>query len=183
VSVGASWRPVPSLRIGVDVTWVDWSDYRSPIGKSDVILTIDVPPDLADLIDVPDSIDSTDFVPAKFNDRFIPRIGIEATLVEDEDLSFTGRLGYFFESTPVPGQAGLTNLIDNHRHALSAGVGLSLEGLEPLISGGLTLDAHFQWSIIPERTIQKASLVDSIGDYRARGQLFGAGATVGLEFE
>jgi long-chain fatty acid transport protein len=183
VAVGASYRPIPELRIGLDVTWVDWSDYRSPVGRSDTVLNIAVPPELSDFIEVPDSIASTYFIPAGLTDRFVPRVGVEVRALSSEALELDARAGYYYENTPVPEQRHLTNLIDTDHHVLSAGIGAALLQLQPLISDRLVVDAHVQLSILPERLTRKSSLVDEIGDYRASGIVFAGGLSVGVELE
>jgi long-chain fatty acid transport protein len=181
LSLGVTVDPIDELRIGVELTWVRWSDYRSAIGSSDVVLDLDVPESLRDIIRVPDMIASTRMIPAEFEDRIVPRLGIEATPLKNDDITLQGRFGYFFESTPVPDQRTLTNLIDNDRHAFSLGAGVRLTGLDPFIQGALTFDAHVQWSIIPERLTEKSTLVTTIGDYRSSGQMWNGMFTAGLE--
>ncbi len=183
LSFGASVTPFDRLTLNAEVTWVDWSDYETSIGASDVILTVDIPPELSDLISVPDSINSTRPIQAKFRDRWVPRIGAELALVDTPAFELDARAGYLFESTPAPAQTGRYNLIDTDRHVLSLGAGVILRDLEPTVDGFLTLDAHFQWSILPERVMSKDSLVDTYGDYRAHGQIFAAGLTAEVGFE
>src|SRR5690606_27811108 len=139
-------------------------DYETSIGASDVILTVDIPPELSDLINVPDSINSTRPIQAKFRDRWVPRIGAEVALVDTPALELDARAGYLFENTPAPVQSGLYNLFDTGRHVLSLGAGVVLRDLEPTVDGFVSVDAHFQWSILPERVTLKDSLVDSNGD-------------------
>ena len=183
LSFGASVRVLEWLKVNAELTWVDWSDYETSIGQSDVVLTLDVPPELMDFIEVPDSIASTRPIDAGFSDRWVPRIGLEARALETDALSLDVRAGYFFESTPVPEQSGAYNLIDTDRHALSLGAGLVLTDLEPTVNGFLAFDLHLQYSILPERTMVKQSLVDTFGDYRARGSIFAAGLVTELGFE
>jgi long-chain fatty acid transport protein len=183
VSLGVSVRPFDFLWVGAELTWVDWSDYQSAIGASDVTLRIDVPPELESLIDVPDSIASTRFIDAELRDRFVPRFGVEAVPFESDAVRVTGRIGYLYENTPVPEQRALTNLIDNDRHAFSLGAGVALTDLEPTLPGTLSLDVHVQYSVLPERLTRKSSLVDAIGDYRARGEVWNGAVTLGVAFE
>jgi long-chain fatty acid transport protein len=181
LSLGVTVDPLDELRIGVELTWVRWSDYRSAIGASDVVLDLDVPPALAGIIRVPDMIASTRMVPAEFEDRIVPRLGIEATPLRNDDVTLQGRFGYVFESTPVPEQRQLTNLVDNDRHAFSLGAGVRFTDLAPFIAGALTLDLEAQLSIIPERLTEKSTLVTTIGDYRASGMLWNGMVTAGVE--
>ena len=186
LSFGASVRVLDWLKINAELTWVDWSDYETSIGSSDVVLTLDVPPELMDFIEVPDEIASTRGLTNEelgMSDRWVPRIGIEARAAETDALALDVRAGYFFESSPMPEQSGPYNLIDTDRHAMSLGAGLVLTDLEPTVSGFLSIDLHLQYSILPERLMEKRSLVDTFGDYRARGSIFAAGLTTELGFE
>lgn len=183
LSFGGSVTPVEGVTINAELTWVDWSDYEASIGASDVILTVEIPPELSDLVQVPDSINSTRPIKPGFRDRWIPRVGMEVLAVDTPALELRARAGYFYESSPVPNQMGAYNLIDTDRHAFSVGAGLALLDLEPTVDGFITLDAHFQWSILPQRLMIKESLVDTYGDYRADGQIFAAGLTAELGFD
>ena len=180
---GASVEPADWIRISVDVTWLLWSGYISPLGLSQIQLVIDVPPELEDTIMVPDSFPTQLQQPASFSDRVVPRIGVEMTPYRDADLAFDVRVGYFYENSPVPAQTGFANLVDTDRHAWSLGVGLDLTGLRPLLPGALSFDAHFMYAWLPPRATIKTSLIDPVGDYVAEGHIFSGGATVGVSFE
>ncbi|MDQ3032520.1 MAG: hypothetical protein M3Y87_08900 [Myxococcota bacterium] len=182
LSVAASWQPIPELRISAELTWVNWSAYISPIGTADILLAIRVPPELADRIRVPDMISGSEPVAANFEDRFVPRLGVEGLALSERGLDVTIRGGAFYESSPVPEQQGVSNLIDTDRIALSLGGGLRLTELRPLIDGWLSFDLHLQWSILPERTTRKASPVDPVGDWRAGGHFFQGGLSMEIAF-
>jgi long-chain fatty acid transport protein len=185
LSLGASWSPTAEVRINAEVTWVNWSAYVSPIGSSTIVLDIDpsaLPPELRDMIRVPGEIRGSSPIAANFEDRFVPRIGVEGIAVRDPALEVTVRGGAFYEQSPVPEQQGIANLVDTDRIALSAGAGLRLTQLRPLIDGWLAFDLHLQWSILPERTTRKLSAVDVVGDWRAGGHIFAGGLTMELGF-
>lgn len=182
LSFALTFQPIAELRIGVELTWVNWSAYVSPIGRTDVILAIRVPPELADTIRVPDRISGSTPIAANFEDRFVPRLGIEGLALREPGLDIMMRGGAFYESSPVPEQKGVSNLVDTDRIALSLGAGLRLTSLRPLIDGWIAFDFHLQWSILPERTTQKASPVDPIGDWRAGGHFFSGGLTMEVAF-
>jgi long-chain fatty acid transport protein len=183
LSFGASVQPVDGVTLNAELTWVDWSDYQTSIGAADVVLTLDVPPELMDFIEVPDSINSTRPIQPGFTDRWVPRVGAEIRAIDTGALELDVRCGYFYESTPIPNQSGPYNLVDTDRHAFSLGAGLRLTDLEPTVRGFLAIDIHFQYSILPERVIVKQSLVDTFGDYRAHGHIFAAGMTTEVGFE
>lgn len=183
VSLGGSWSPTQDFRLNVEVTWLNWSAYVSPVGTSAIVLRIQVPESLRDSIRVPAEIVGTTPQPALFEDRFVPRIGAEGVLVRERMLEVRARGGYFYEATPVPNQLALTNLVDTDRHAFSIGAGIRLTDLRPLLPGFLQLDVHFQYSLFPERIMTKASWLDPVGDYRASGHLYAGGATLEVGFE
>ncbi len=182
LSFAMTFRPIPELSIGAELTWVNWSAYVSPIGRTDVTLAIRVPPELADTIRVPDRISGSSPIPANFEDRFVPRLGVEGLALSEPGLDIMIRGGAFYESSPVPEQKGVSNLVDADRIALSLGAGLRLTDLRPLIDGWIAFDLHLQWSILPERTTQKASPIDPIGDWRAGGHFFTGGLTMEVAF-
>ena len=181
ISLGGSWSVTPQFRINAELTWVNWSSYVSPIGTARTTLQIDVPPALANAIHIP-AIAGTSPIAANFSDRFVPRLGAEGLAFEDMHLALRVRGGFFYEQTPVPDQTGATNLIDNDRWVWSAGVGLALLDLRPLLDGTLTFDLHFSYAFLPDRTTRKTSLVDTTGDYVAGGHMFIGGLTMEVAF-
>lgn len=182
VSLGGSYSPIPELTINLEVTWVNWSAYISPVGTSEVILDLDLPPELRDRIFVPDDIGGSTPIAANFADRFVPRVGVEGTAFRNEVMDVRLRSGFFYEETPTPPQTGLTNLVDTDRLAFSLGAGLRLTDLRPLIDGFLGFDIHFQYNYLPWRAVQKTSLVDPVGDFVAGGHIFAAGAMMEVGF-
>lgn len=183
IAFGASYEPIPDVRIGVDLTVLFWSAYRSPIGTSRVRLEIEVPPELADSIMVPDSFPELLPVEAGFSDSVVPRLGVEITPHRRPDVVVQTRFGYFYESSPVPEQMEMTNLVDTDRHTWSAGVGIDLLQLRPFLPGTLSIDAHLGYSFLPERGMRKRSAIDPVGDYVARGHIVMGGLTVEAAFE
>jgi long-chain fatty acid transport protein len=182
ISLGTTLRPLDGLSVRAELTWLNWSAYESPVGLSDVTLTIAVPENLADLIRVPSSITPGRPIPSGFQDRFVPRLAVEYTHKLATDVSLAGRLGYLYENSPAPEQTGFTNLIDTDRHALSAGVGIRLATFRPLLDGWLDLDLSFQWSILADREHQKISPVDPVGDFVAGGNIYTGGASLEVGF-
>lgn len=181
-SFSASYTPIPELRIGFDLTWLLWSLYVSPIGTSEVVLDIDVPPELQDSITIPE-VPPLGPEPAHFSDRVVPRIGVEVTPYRNADLAFQARAGYFYENSPAPEQVTFTNLVDTDRHTWSVGVGLDLLNLRPLLPGWLSIDAHFAYSFLPDRAMRKESPIDPVGDYIAWGHIFAGGLSLEAGFE
>lgn len=182
ISFGASVEATEDLRIGVELTWLLWSLYQSPIGLSDIILDIRVPPELADTIVVP-PIAGTLPAPANFSDRVVPRIGVEWTAHRSDGFVVDLRAGYFYENSPVPEQTGEFNLVDADRHAWSLGAGIELRELRPLLPGSLRFDLHLQYGWLPPRTNRKVSPIDPTGDFVAQGHILAGGLTMEARFE
>lgn len=166
-------RPIDSLRLGFDLEWRDWSKHPSLVSSDSVILDLVTPPGLN--INLPGEIRGRQAVPLRARDAFIPRIGIEWMPRDDDTMALFVRGGYAFEPAAFPAQTGITNFVDNDRHALSAGFGMELRDLEPSIEGALRLDAHFVYYYLPERVHEKLSGIDVVGDYTSFGQQFGFG--------
>lgn len=183
VSVGASWAPTDDFRVNAEVTWVNWSAYVSPVGRASILLRIEVPESLRGTIRVPDAIGGSVPQPALFEDRFVPRVGVEGVAFRERMVALRLRGGFFYEQSPVPNQSAITNLADSDRFAFSAGIGLRVEELRPLLPGFLQFDAHFQYALLADRTMTKASLVDPTGDYVIGGDILAAGITMEVGFE
>ncbi len=184
VALGASWDPLDDLTVDFDVTWVDWSAYQPAVTRvtADTKLITDDPA-LYGLI--PAKAAPTVVVPPGLHDRFVPRVGVEwRRPLGDKDRGhrLSLRAGYSYEHTPIPDQRGVTNYVDADRHALSAGLGLSMHHLIDELPGDVRFDVHGQLSILPERTTLKDDPADLIGDYRQRGRIYSLGATLGVAF-
>lgn len=190
VVLGVSFQKIKNLRANFDLTWVNWSRYESPTAQTSADLQVDLPPGLG--IDLPGSTRPTKIVPPAFEDRFVPRVGVEYTLGFGSAVTVHGeqqprvqvplRAGYVYEATPVPEQSGFTNFVDTDRHTLSAGAALVLHRPFSVLSGSLHVDAYFQASILPERLHRKQSPADFTGDYRASGTMLGGGGGIGVDF-
>lgn len=183
VAFGTSYKPMERLSINAEVTWVDWSAFKSPIGLSQIVLDIDIPPGLPVDLNIPDEVQGSEPIPAGFKDRWVPRIGVEYGAVRATAWDLDLRAGYFYEKSPMPNQVGLTNFVDTDRHVMSVGAGFALKDLEPTIDGWLRFDAFFQYAYLPKRETIKQSLVNPVGDYWARGHMFTGGINAEVAFE
>lgn len=180
VVLGASYRPVDELSIGLDLTWVDWSSFQSPVSRSRTTLEVNVPPGI---IELPPNPKPSQVEDPGFEDRIVPRLGVEYRLRVAPDLELPLRAGYVYEHTPIPPQTGVTNYVDTDRHVLSLGTGVVLHEPGALLPGALRFDLHAQLSLLPTRVTLKDNPADYVGDYRARGTIFNAGATLSVGFE
>ena len=78
-------------------------------------------------------------VAAYFHDIAVPRIGGEYVFGVGRR-RWAARAGYVFEPSPAPVQRGSTNLIDNDKHTLSAGLGVELPGLGGVVLRPVSID-------------------------------------------
>ena len=108
----------------------------------------------------------------------MPRLGAEYAFPLGSQLELPLRAGYVYEATPVPPQTGATSYLDSTRHLLSAGAGVKVQGLDPVLAGGLRLDLAFQWGLLEHREQTKVN-----GDRLSTGGSFWVlSADTSLEF-
>lgn len=177
--VGGGYRPGADWLVGVDVSWVRWSAYVSPTSQTRTVLAVDFPPTVVAL---PPPTKPTRILPPSFHDTVVPRLGIEWRPRVAPGWRTPLRAGYVYEPSPVPDQVGLTNLVDTDRHVFSGGAGVALEDPGEVLPGELRLDAHAQYSLLPERITLKRSAADFTGDYRASGSIWNLGLSLSLGF-
>jgi long-chain fatty acid transport protein len=192
LAVGLSFQRVADLSLNFDLTWMHWSAYASPVAELFARLQAEPPPGTP--VELPDSPLPTVPIPPELEDRFVPRFGVEYRGVrfgaerelDGNDVALVElplRLGYWYEASPVPDQGGETNLIDADRHTWTAGLGLGLNRpFGDVLDGSLRLHVHGLFSWLPERTVEKTSAADFVGDYRADGMIVGVGSNVEASF-
>ena len=175
LNLAAAWNP-NRLRLELDLTWYDWSSYQSPVSATSTEFYADPPEGV--MINLPEAPNTPPPEDPRFKDRIVPRLGAEYTLPLGALFELPLRAGYAYESTPVPPQTGDTSFLDSTRHLLSAGAGMKVKGLDPVLAGGLRLDLAFQWGFLKDREQTKAN-----GDVVSTGGSFWvASADTSLEF-
>jgi hypothetical protein len=102
VAAEAGWRR-DRLTFAAQLAWERWSAF--PLPTENAIETMD-----------PQE-------PPGFSDTFVPRLGVEWTRAP-----VRLRGGYFYAHSPAPEMTGMQALFDNHRHVLTAGIGLDWPG-------------------------------------------------------
>lgn len=190
---GASFQRIEGLHLNFDLTWMNWSAYVSPTAKLRALLEVQPPPGTP--VELPEEPAPTAIVPPAFEDRFVPRLGAEYRIGAWGPLRAVHghrqpkrlvevpvRLGYAYEHSPVPSQSAGTNFVDADRHTVTGGVGVAIHAPSEELGGSLKLDLHGALSVLPERVTVKDNPADFVGDYRARGEMFGVGATMGVVF-
>jgi long-subunit fatty acid transport protein len=192
IAAGISFQRVEDLSLNFDLTWMHWSNYASPVARLFARLEAEPPPGTP--VELPDEPLPTIPIPPEFSDTFVPRAGVEYRGVRfGSERELDGkkvalveiplRAGYWYEKSPVPDQGGETNLIDTDRHTwtLGAAVGLN-KPFDDVLDGSLRLHMHGLFSWLPERSVQKSSAADFIGDYRVGGIIAGGGANLEASF-
>jgi long-subunit fatty acid transport protein len=180
IALGASVKPADNVHVNLDIAWVNWASYQSPVSRSDTILDVG---QAGALIDLPENIPSSDPLDPDFEDRFVPRLGVEWIASVSESVEMPVRAGYSFEQSPVPEQSGLTNYVDSDRHIFAAGVGVVWKQPGEVLPGDLRIDGNVGYSFLPLRVTLKDNPADFVGDYSAQGDILVLGVTTSLGFD
>jgi len=164
-SAGLAARLTHRLLVAFDASLHRWSRFENPATRIDLDIDAGM---FNDLIDIPDTPPLPD---PHYHDIVIPRLGVELRLVESARRDLDLRAGYSFEPSPVPEQVGESNFIDNDKHTLSAGLGLTLRHWTDILPRPVRLDAYGAVTLLAPRSHHKLSPVDPVGDYRSSGRL------------
>lgn len=158
VVLGASYRFVKKLLVGVDVAWMDYSKAKTPMPyyEFDVPQAVRV---FLSMINAP---------PPDFHDIVVPRIGVEYAINEHVAV----RSGYAYKPSPVPNQYGSNNYADANRHMASVGAGVRFVLPWNLMKKPINVDAVFQAQILEHRTMIKVNPDDPTGNFAIDGEMF-----------
>jgi len=135
---GGSARPVRWLELSADLTASFWSEWRGPFVAVDSSLPI-----AGSLTAPPPTL--------RYEDTVSLRVGAEASRRLAPSLVGKLRAGYGVESSPIPEQPGVTNLLDGTKHFLGVGAGLRWERGR----FALRVDGHAQLHLLQPRTFTK----------------------------
>lgn len=160
--------------LAFDVAWQRWSAFDNP--AANITLDLDVG-ELNDLIDIPVAPPLPE---PGFRDILVPRLGLEWRAARASGHEWLVRGGYACEPSPVPVQMGESNFIDNDKHTVSAGLGLTLSGLSEILPRPLSVDAFVALTWLDPRVHPKLSPADPVGDYRSAGHVTQVGVTTRL---
>jgi long-subunit fatty acid transport protein len=178
--LGTSVRAVERLTLNLDLVWQDWSGYPSPVASSAATLEAQVPPGL--MIDLPEDSPHETPVSPGFEDRIVPRLGIESTFPAMPNMSLAFRVGYAYEESPAARHQLSTALIDADRHLVSFGTGFVWTRPAPWLPHTIRFDSHALFARLIERAMQVEVDGKSQG-ISASGAVWSVGATFGLGFE
>ena len=162
ITVGGAYQVTPRLLVALDLAYQRWSVYDNPTAKIEIELDIKQFNDLVNIpppriLEVPN-----------LRDIVVPRLGVEWKGAPGHR-SWTARGGYLFEYAVAPEQTGTSNFIDNHKHTLALGGGLTWRGIGGVILKPVSLDAFVSFTYLQPRDHHKLSPVDPVGDYTSRG--------------
>lgn len=169
LTLGLDAQLTSTLALAFDVQWQRWSAFENPAANITIELDVGM---FNDLIDIPEPPPLPD---PNFHDIVVPRLGLEWAALRSARRDVHVRGGYVYEPTPVPEQVGETNFIDNDKHTLSIGAGLTLRNFSAILLRPLCIDAFLAMTILEPRAHEKISPVDAIGDYRSSGHILQAG--------
>ncbi len=169
VTFGLAARLSPRWLLAFDAAFYRWSAFENPAAH--ITLDMDIG-SFNDLVDIPETPPLPD---PNFHDILVPRIGLEWTAGSSARRDLFLRAGYSFEPSPVPEQVGESNFIDNDKHTVSLGAGLTFRDFSKIITLPASLDAYFALTVLAERANRKLSPIDPVGDYRSGGRVLQAG--------
>jgi long-chain fatty acid transport protein len=176
VAVGMAARLTPRLLVSADAQYQRWSTFENPAS------VIEIQYDFRDFnnqVKIPGPVP---LEPAYFHDTIGLRGGVEITAASDHGTTWLVRAGYAFDPSPAPEQRGETNFVDNDKHTLSLGLGLTLPGLGAIVPRPLDIDLYFAGTLLPERVHRKLSLIDPVGDYESQGYVLSGGVATRWRF-
>lgn len=176
LAFGATVRPGAGVTVHAALAWQRWSGYPSPYTRSTTRIRTALPPGLG----LPPDDDGTPPPPARFSDRFVPRLGLERPFALGTEAKLSARAGYAYEHSPVPVSQRDTSFFDLDRHALSAGLGFALDRpVAPFEALHLDLDLELCHGVPRSfETIGAAGLAR----HRVRGDLVSFGLSLALVF-
>jgi hypothetical protein len=105
----------------------------------------------------------------------VPRLGLEWTALSSPRRDLFVRGGYSYEPSPVPEQVGESNFVDNDKHTLSVGGGVTFRDFSTIVTLPASLDAYLALTLLDAREHHKLSPIDRVGDYRSSGHVLQVG--------
>jgi long-chain fatty acid transport protein len=148
--LGAGWRN-RRFSMEMDTCYNFWSEMPDP--NLDVEVDFQVPI-------IPIAFSSSEGIEPDFNDTVTTRAGFGYRFLAIDDFDLEGRIGYFFDPTPVPTQSGRTNYLDSDRHVFSTGLGFDLRSIrQHELPGTFELDLALQYQHLRPRKFYKTTAV------------------------
>jgi hypothetical protein len=177
IKIGGTVTSIPGLRVNVDLDWEGWSSYPSPYSRPKTHVDVDLPPGVMIPMPAPAPLPK----PTPFEDRWVPRFGVEKVFAVDRAIDVFARAGYAYESAVVPADQDETFLVDLDRHLFALGAALLMRRpFGPF--GELRFDVHGALTEGVSRTVTGGPPGER-APHRVSGRLFDAGATLDLAFD
>jgi hypothetical protein len=176
-TLGATLSPLARVDFHAALAWQRYSQYPSPYTRSTTRLRSGLPAGIG----LPPDDDGTPPPPARFADRFVPRLGAEAApLAFGSGITVLARLGYAYEHSPVPAFQRETLFFDVDRHVFGAGAGLVFRRPgAPFEELRFDLDLELGHGV--PRRFETVGAGEAVR-HRAAGDLFSVGGSLGLVF-
>jgi hypothetical protein len=94
-----------------------------------------------------------------FSDTVQQRLGFEQSFFPQTEAvdSWALRAGWYYETSPVPLQNNKWNILDNHKHVMTAGTGIQIGNVIGIVKTPIGLDFGFQAHSLLEQTIRNDS--------------------------
>lgn len=172
VDLGVSYQFSPRFWGTVEVDWMNYSVFESPILS------------VANVASGPIFRDSLDTTPDMQN-IFILKTGFE---LQKETTRW--RLGYFYRPSPIASYEGPGNLVDPEQHVITAGLGFDLQAMK-ILQYPVKLDVHAQYHHLVEKHITKSpgnelgnAAKNKVGypGYDIGGHILGGGFSLSMNF-
>ncbi len=175
VEVGVSVDPHPNLTLAAGVAYEMWSRFSAGVPDVRILVDLGLNPPMVQAF----------FPPDNFHDVITPRLGAEYRIPfgKGKKHRVAFRAGYVYAPTPVPDQVGLSALVDNTRHVMTAGMGLRLGKLVSWWPYPVGVDVGFQYHLLQTRRMHRNLLADAVGGgLVSKGGLISLAVSVNLEF-
>jgi long-chain fatty acid transport protein len=173
VTLGTRYGALPEFDVHLDLTWIDWSAFPSPVSATSSELSADLPQGFDSLL--PDLPPATALRSAYLSDRVVPRLGAEWRSADRNSVRWALRAGYVYEASPRSDESA-NHLLDGDRHVLSIGAGVGVFDFGPTGRGPLRIDVHGQLGLVEERRLR----TPAAGTTTAGGDVWALGSTLGL---
>ncbi len=148
---GISYRPSERFLLAVDLAYQLWSKMPDP--------------NLVTSFDFRFPIFPLTFAPTEprapgLHDTYVPRVGMQYQVASSDHTDIYLRLGYSFETSPVPLQTGFTNYMDNDKHIVAFSPEICLkQWAGRLLRYPVSIGGFLQYHHMERRTAQKDAQV------------------------
>jgi len=130
VAIGYAFRPIPKLKLEVDVEWTDWDSLNTVrLHSGNAAFTAD----------------PASRIPFKWESSFFYEAGVQYEINE----MWVLRGGYIFSENTVPNSTFSPAVPDSNRHVFSAGAGWAWKNFG--------VDLTYQYSLSVDRTIKNSA--------------------------